>query len=161
MTVLRTARPTDAGRCHAIESAAYPPDEAATLPKIIHRIEAFPQGFLVLEVGGQIVGFINSGCTDAVDLGDDGIKDLCGHDPEAANVVILSVVVDPAHQGHGHARVLMADFIERMRDLGKTSIFLICKDPLIPFYERAGFRYLRPSASAHGGAVWHEMVQDL
>ncbi|MFD3191907.1 GNAT family N-acetyltransferase, partial [Sedimentitalea sp. HM32M-2] len=115
MKRFRNPRLTDAARCFAIESAAYKGDEAATLEKIAKRIANYPQGFLVLEIDGQMVGFVNSGCAHAVEMSNEEFKELVGHDPDAPNVVILSVVVDPAHQGQGYAGHLMREFLVRMR----------------------------------------------
>ena len=102
----------DAERCFEIETSAYEGDEAATLEKIKTRITEYPQGFLILETGGKIVGFINSGCAFDVVMSDEAFKELIGHDPEAPNVVIMSVVVDPAEQGKGYAKLMMNRFIE-------------------------------------------------
>ena len=55
----------------------------------------------------------------------------------------------------------MEEFLGRMTELGKAEVHLICKEPLVPLYESFGFTYLRPSASAHGGATWHEMARAL
>lgn len=66
--------------------------------KIRTRIAQYPHGFLILENMGEIVGFINSGCAYEVVMSDEDFKELVGHDPAAPNVVIMSVVVDPAHQ---------------------------------------------------------------
>lgn len=161
MPVLRNARPTDAVRCLEIETSAYEGDEAATLGKILKRIELYPEGFLILEIDGETVGFINSGCAHDVEMSDEAFKELVGHDPDAPNVVILSVVVDPPHQGKGLSRALMAEFVERMREMGKATIHLMCRDHHVPLYERFGYRYLQPSASDHGGMTWHEMSMDL
>ncbi|MGG7564773.1 GNAT family N-acetyltransferase [Rhodovulum sp. DZ06] len=161
MHTIRTARPEDAPRCHQIEAAAYSPDEAATLAKIETRIALNPGGFVVLEVDGEIAGFINSGCAHVVDMADDAFKSLVGHDPEAPKVVILSVVLDPAHHGKGLARPLMEAFVARMRALRKKEIHLMCKTHYVPLYEALGYGYDRPSASSYGGARWHEMSMTL
>ena len=124
--VFRNAVPGDAGRCHEIETSAYEGDEAATLEKIALRIGEYRQGFLVLEVGGNIVGFINSGCADTVVMSDENFKQLIGHDPDAANVVIMSVVVHPAFHGQGYSSSLMREFIARMEGMGKKTIHLMC-----------------------------------
>lgn len=158
---LRSAQPSDAGRCFEIETVAYEGDEAATQAKISTRIAQYPQGFLVLEVDGVIAGFINSGCAHQVVMSDEAFKELVGHDPDAPNVVIMSVVVDPRHQGKGYARELMQAFIERMRGLDKRSIHLMCKDRHVELYRRMGYRYVKPSDSDHGGMAWHEMVMEL
>ena len=158
---LRNARPADAARCFAIETGAYEGDEAATLEKIATRIRLYPEGFLVLEAGGEVVGFINGGCAHEVVMSDEAFKELVGHSPQAPNVVIMSVVVDPVHQGKGCSTTLMNAFVQRMRALDKRTIHLMCKDRHVQLYERMGYRYVQPSASDHGGMAWHEMVMDL
>ncbi|MGB1387345.1 MAG: GNAT family N-acetyltransferase [Paracoccaceae bacterium] len=161
MHILRTARPTDADRCFEMETAAYEGDEAATLEKIRMRIELYPQGFLLLETEAGVVGFINSGCADVVKMEDDAFKEFVGHDVDAPNVVILSVVVDPAFQGQGLSRVLMEEFVARMKAMNKATIYLMCRDYNVPLYEKFGYRYLNPSASNLGGRAWHEMSMVL
>ncbi|WP_085677347.1 MULTISPECIES: GNAT family N-acetyltransferase [unclassified Pseudomonas] len=151
----------DAERCFAIEIGAYEGDEAATLEKIRTRISQYPEGFLLLEDAHGIVGFINSGCAHEVVMSDEAFKELVGHDPQAPNVVIMSVVVDTAHQGQGYARRLMSEFITRMRAQGKQTIHLMCKQQHVELYRKMGYQYVRPSPSDHGGMAWHEMVMAL
>lgn len=115
----------------------------------------------MLESDGEIVGFINSGCAHEVVMSDEAFKELVGHDPAAANVVIMSVVVDPAHQGKGYAKLLMNEFIGRMHAAGKQTIHLMCKEQHVALYQKLGYRYVKPSPSDHGGMAWHEMVMDL
>ncbi|OHW37538.1 GNAT family N-acetyltransferase [Pseudomonas sp. 06C 126] len=158
---LRNAIPADAARCYEIEISAYEGDEAATLEKITTRIALYPQGFLILEVDGQVVGFINGGCAHDVVMSDEAFKELVGHAADAPNVVIMSVVVDPAHQGKGYATQLMTAFVQRMRGMGKQTIHLMCKEQHVPLYARMGYQYVQPSASDHGGMAWHEMVMTL
>jgi len=157
----RNATPADAARCYEIEITAYEGDEAATLEKIATRIALYPQGFLILEADGEVVGFINGGCAHEVVMSDEAFKELVGHSADAPNVVIMSVVLDPAHQGKGYSTTLMNAFVQRMQALGKRTIHLMCKDRHVPLYEHMGYRYVRPSASDHGGMAWHEMVMDL
>lgn len=161
MSKVRNARQSDAVRCFEIETAAYEGDEAATLEKISKRIEVYPEGFLILEEHGEIVGFINCGCAQDVEMSDEEFKELEGHDPDAPNVVILSVVVDPAHQGTGLSRALMTEFVDRMRNMGKSAIYLMCKEHHVPLYQKFGYSYLHPSPSDHGGMAWHEMSMRL
>ncbi|WP_108835610.1 GNAT family N-acetyltransferase [Tateyamaria sp. Alg231-49] len=161
MIEFRNAQPSDALRCFEIETAAYEGDEAATLEKISKRIEIYSQGFLILELEGMIVGFVNCGCAHEVEMSDEEFKEMVGHDPDAPNVVIMSVVVDPAQQGKGLSRALMDEFVQRMRRMNKVTIHLMCKDHHVPLYEKFGYRYLQPSTSDHGGMAWHEMSMSL
>ncbi|MBO1113691.1 GNAT family N-acetyltransferase [Bordetella petrii] len=159
--VFRQATPADTDRCYQIEIAAYEGDEAATREKIATRIAQYPEGFLVMELGGQVAGFINSGCAHQVVMSDEAFKELVGHDAGAPNVVIMSVVLDPAFQGQGWSTPLMREFIGRMRAMRKQSIHLMCKERHVELYKRFGYRYVRPSASDHGGMSWHEMVIEV
>ena len=157
----RQVRPADAERCHEIERTAYEGDEAATLAKIRKRIDEYPQGFLVMELEGRVAGFINSGCAHEVVMSDEAFKELVGHAADAPNVVIMSVVIDPAFQGWGYSTLMMRTFVEQMRQAGKQSIHLMCRDRHVDLYARQGYRYVKPSASGHGGMSWHEMVMGL
>ncbi len=161
MQEFRYATLADAARCFEIEASAYESQEAATLEKITKRIAEYSKGFLILEIDGAIVGFINSGCTHEVTMSDENLKEMIGHESSAPNVVVMSVVVAPSHQGKGYSTALMNEFVKRMAGMGKKTIHLICKHHHIPLYEKFGYRYTQPSASMIGGAKWHEMVMKL
>lgn len=158
---IRSPRQEDADACYEIEIAAYEGDEAATREKIAKRIQTYPEGFMIIETDGDIVGFINSGSTNHVVMSDERFKELVGHDPAGRHNVIMSVVVRPDVQGRGISTVLMHNYILRMKQLKKESIHLMCKDRHIAFYEKFGFLYEKKSASSHGGMSWHEMVLNL
>lgn len=161
LSVFRQVSGADLARCFQIESTAYEGDEAASEARIARRIAQYPQGFLVMEQAGELIGFINSGCAWEVVMSAEEFKELVGHDPAAPNVVIMSVVLDPARQGKGYATLLMREFVARMRQAGKQSIHLMCRERHIGLYEKFGYRYVKPSASDHGGMAWHEMVMTL
>ena len=59
------------------------------------------------------------------------------------------------------ASKLMNSFIDMMKALGKTDIFLICQSELIEMYARYGFVNLGKSESSHGGMSWNEMSLSL
>lgn len=158
---LRNAIEKDLNRCFEIESVSYAGDEAASKEKILKRIKTYPQGFIVLENETEIIGFINSGATDNVQLSDEDFKELIGHDPNGSCVVIMSVVVHPKYQGQSMTSILMPHFIETMKNMNKTEIYLICQTELIGLYEKYGFVLLGQSESDHGGLSWHDMSLSL
>jgi len=155
--VIREVQIEDIEACFEIETLSYDGDEAASKEKIEKRILTYPEGFIVLEQNQEIVGFINSGATNNVQMSDEDLKDLIGHDPKGSHIVIMSVVVHPKYQRKGYAGELLTAFIEKMRQMGKTSIYLICQTGLIDLYAKYGFEYIGESDSAHGGLSWHEM----
>ena len=158
---IRIVNEQDLDRCFEIESVSYSGDEAATKDKILKRIRTYPEGFIVLENEREIIGFINCGATQKVELSDEEFKELIGHDPEGKHIVILSVVIHPAYQGRGMASKLMKSFIDIMKGLGKSDIFLICQTELVDMYARYGFVNLGTSGSSHGGMSWNEMSLSL
>ena len=158
---IRIVTEQDLDRCYEIESVSYSGEEAATRDKILKRIKSYPEGFTVLENENEIIGFINSGATHKVELSNEDFKELVGHDSDGEHIVILSVVVHPAYQGRGMAGRLMSNFIDRMKTLGKSDIYLICQPYLIGMYARYGFVDLGASDSNHGGMSWHEMSLSL
>ncbi|MDI9219639.1 N-acetyltransferase [Pantoea sp. EA-12] len=157
----RNATLADVDRCYTIETEAYEGDEAATREKIATRIAQYSQGFICLEIAGEVVGFINAGCAWDVVMSDEAFKELIGHDPAAPNVVIMSVVLDPAYQGKGYASLMMRHFIDTMKQMDKQTIHLMCKTRHVDLYKKFGYQYIKPSESDHGGMAWHEMLMTL
>lgn len=154
---IRSVKEIDLNRCFEIESISYSGEEAASKNKILKRIQTYPEGFIVLENDLEIIGFINSGATHKVELSDEEFKELIGHDHDGEYIVIMSVVIHPKYQGKGMASLLMNNFIERMKNLNKKEIYLICQKELIKMYSNYGFIHLGISDSEHGGMSWHEM----
>jgi len=159
--IFRQATPADVDRCYTIEITAYEGDEAATREEIATRINRYPEGFMFMELDGDVIGFINVGCAWDVVMSDEEFKELIGHDPAAPNVVIMSVVLDPDFQGQGYSSLMMREFVSRMKTMNKQTIHLMCKDRHVDLYAHFGYRYIKPSESDHGGMAWHEMMMEL
>lgn len=158
---IRTVKESDLDRCFEIERVSYAGDEAATKEKVLKRIQTYPEGFVVLENTEEIIGFINSGATHKVELSDEEFKELIGHDPRGEKIVIMSVVIHPKYQGQSFTSMLMKSFINTMKAMGKTEIYLICQTELVNLYAKYGFVHLGESDSDHGGLSWHEMSLSL
>lgn len=160
-TIIRHALARDLDDCFAVERSGFPPEEAATRETIRLRIKTFPQGFLVAESHNQVIGMLNSGATNKDDITDEKLKQLIGHDPLGKNLVIFALVVLPDFRKLGIARQLMTKCVEEARAGNKKKMLLLCKQHLIPYYQRLGFDHQGISRSQHGGAEWHEMSLQL
>lgn len=134
---IRQVEGRDLNECYRVEFSCYTSD-GATLEKIQKRISLFPEGFLVAESKGAIIGLINSASTDKKDITDEKLKDMVGHDKDGKNIVIFSLAVLPEFQGNGISKQLMTRFIEASKDLKKEKVLLLCKSELIPYYENYG-----------------------
>ena len=155
--IIRHVLPKDLDECFQVEISGFTPEEAASKETILLRIDSFPQGFLVAELNGRVIGILNSASTDKDDISDEELKQLIGHDPNGRNMVVFALAVLPEYRNQGIARQLMRRFAEEARKLGKQNILLMCKQHLIHYYESMGFEHAGLSKSTHGGAEWHEM----
>jgi len=158
---IRNARESDLDACFEVETACWPPEEAALEETIARRIRVFPQGFFVAEMDDRVVGMLNSCSTDRDDLGDEELKQLIGHNANGRNMVVFALGVLPAYRKRGVAAELMRRFITFAEGLQKRKVLLICKSDLVPYYERFGFVHSGLSRSTHGGAAWQQMALEL
>jgi len=159
--VIRNVQPQDLDECYLVETSGFLPEEAASRETIQLRIDTFPQGFFVAELGGRIVGMVNGASTNKDDISDEKLKQLIGHDANGRNMVIFALAVLPEFQKQGIAKQLMLRFIGEAGRNKKEKVLLICKYYLIAYYEGLGFIHAGLSSSTHGGAEWHEMRLSL
>jgi GNAT superfamily N-acetyltransferase len=159
--LIRQVTASDLDACYFIEHQCFLPAEAATKETIHRRIKLFPEGFLIAARDGQTIGFLNSGGTDQDDLSDQTLKSMANHTPNADNLVVFAIAVLPDHQRQGIAGLLLERIIEYARQTRKKKVMLICKNYLIAYYKKRGFRYEGPSQATHGGFEWHEMHLNL
>lgn len=159
--LIRQVNQEDIAACTLLERTCFSPKEAASEERIALRQREFPQGFVVAEVDGEVIGMINSGASDHVDLADENFKALVGHYSGSKCWVIFSLAVAPVFQNRGIAQKLLSAYFEQARLNQATTIKLLCKCNLISFYERLGFKNMGQSLSQHGGEDWWEMCYSL
>jgi ribosomal protein S18 acetylase RimI-like enzyme len=159
--IVRNVQANDLDECYVVETSGFSAEEAASREMIRLRIDVFPQGFLVAELGGRVVGMVNGASTNKDDISDEELKQLIGHDAGGRNMVIFALAVLPEFQKRGIAKQLMLRFIEKAGQNKKEKIILMCKHYLIAYYEGLGFTHVGLSKSTHGGAEWHEMSLSL
>ena len=154
--VIRHAGQTDIPQIAQVESAAFPPAEAASPDSIARRVEAFPQCFWLWEEEGRILAFINGMATNRRDLADEMYHDASLHDPQGEWLMIFSVATHPDFRHQGRSSALMEQVISDSRGVRK-GLVLTCKEPMLGFYARFGFVSEGISDSDHGGARWYQM----
>lgn len=161
MIKIRQVRNEDLDACYEIESKCFSKSEAASKENIKKRMHIYPEGFYIAEINGNIVGMINSSIINKDDLSDEKIKSMCEHVNNGENLVIISLLVNPEYQRKGISRRLIQKVIDEAKHQNKKNILLLCKDHLIDFYKKYGFKHKCISASNHGGAQWNEMILKL
>lgn len=158
---IRTVTPADLETVTEVEKICFPSAEAAGREAFAQRIQAFPDSFFVAESEGRIIGFINGAVTDERTIRDEMFEDVSLHQAAGAYQSIFGLDVVPEYQHRGIASMLMEHMIKTAESRGKKGVILTCKDRLLTFYEKFGYRNLGISASVHGGAVWYDMILEF
>lgn len=155
---IRTATMNDLAALTAVEAACFPAAEAASEADFAARLKVYPNHFWLLEDGdGALVSFINGLVTDEPLLRDEMYADAGLHNEQGAWQMIFGVNTMPRYRRHGYAARVMERVIRDARAQGRKGCVLTCKDELIHYYEKFGFRNEGVSKSVHGGVVWYDM----
>lgn len=141
-----------------IESICFPEAEAAKESDFRKRFDAFGENFIVAVENGKIAGFINGCTTDLPELPDTLYHNTNLHKKDGAYQTVFGLDVLPEYRCRGIAAQLMNYFIKLSKERGKKGMVLTCKNHLIHYYEKFGFKHQGVSASEHGGAVWNDML---
>ena len=154
---IRNATMEDLEFLTAIEAACFPPAEAATRESFAKRLAVYPNHFWLLEEDGQVVSFVNGMVTDEPLLRDEMFEDAALHNEDGAWQMIFGVNTLPAYRKRGLAGQVLERVIADARAQGRKGCVLTCKDRLIHYYEKFGYRNEGVSQSVHGGVVWYDM----
>ena len=157
MKRIRNASLKDLEQVTEVEAVCFPVAEAADGETFRARLTAFPGHFLVMEEESKIIGFINGMVTDQESITDEMFGNAGLHRESGRWQSVFGLDVLPEYRRCGLAGQLMNSFIEAARQEGRSGCILTCKDRLIPYYEKFGYRKTGLSASVHGGAVWYDM----
>lgn len=159
---IRTAKPADLARVIAIESACFPPEEAATPQALAERLATLEDSFLVAELGdGRLIGLVNGSAGDSPVILDEMFRDIGMHQPTGPYQYVFGLDVLPEYRGLGLGGRLLRHLEARARAARRKAIVLTCKEGLQAYYGRFGYVSQGVSASTHGGATWHDMRLDL
>ena len=149
---IREANIEDLSEIIRIESICFPPEEAASEEVIKERFAAFSVE------DNKIVGFINGCTTDKASLPDKLYHDVKLHNPNGKFQTVFGLDVLPQYRNKGTASELLKSFIDLSKKRGKSGMVLTCKDYLVHYYEKFGFKHEGVSNSSHGGAKWNDMI---
>ena len=158
---IRTAVSEDLDQVTAIEAVCFPKAEAADRASFAHRLATFPDSFFVAVHDGKIIGFVNGCVTNEKTIRDEMYEDSSLHDPKGAYQSIFGLDVLLEYQRQGIAAKLMEQMIRDAKERGRKGLILTCKDRLIHYYEKFGYKNKGVSQSVHGGVVWYDMLLEF
>ena len=155
--MIRTALMEDLPAIARVEAECFPAAEAATEAEFADRLKYYGNHFWLMFEGEKLISFVDGFVTDIPDLNDEMYADASLHDENGAWQMIFGVNTVPAHRGRGCAGQLIERAIADAREQGRKGLVLTCKEHMIPYYAKFGFRDEGVSGSTHGNVVWHQM----
>ncbi len=105
----------------------------------------------------KLIAFIDGFVTDNNDLIDEMYENPKMHNEDGKWQIIFGVNTHPEYRNKGYASELISLFIEDARKQNRKGLVLTCKEKLIPFYSKFGFKNEGISASTHGDVCWYQM----
>ena len=145
-----------------VEAECFPPAEAATEEEFIERVGHYGNHFWLMFEEDKLIAFVDGFVTDEPDLTDEMYENAGMHNENGAWQMIFGVNTLPAYRQKGYAGQLIEQAIEDAKQQGRKGLVLTCKDKLIPYYAKFGFKDEGVSdKSTHGNAVWHQMRLSL
>ncbi len=145
----------------AVERRCFPASEAATEEDLKHRLQQYPNHFWLLFDGDTLVSFVDGMVSDEKTLTDEMYEKAELHKENGAWQMIFGVNTLPEYRRRGCAGMLLRRVIADAEAQGRKGVILTCKEELMLFYAKFGFRSEGISPSEHGGAVWYQMILEL
>ena len=155
--IIRSATLDDLDGLTEVENKCFPPNEAATREEFLSRLQTYPDHFWILEEDGKIVSFINGMVVNATTISDEMYEDTSYHNEEGQWQAIFGVNTLPEYRRRGYAAAVMEKVIETAKKQGRKGCILTCKEKMIHYYAKFGYKNYGISNSLHGGVVWYDM----
>lgn len=155
--MIRKGTIEDAEILSKVEATCFPPNEAATSKEIQERLNVYANHFLLLFEEDRLISFIDGFCTSQRDLTDEMYSDASMHDENGDWQMIFGLNTLPDYQRKGYATKIMNAMIHMARQEKRKGLVLTCKDRLVSYYSKFGFKNEGVSSSVHGGVVWYQM----
>lgn len=160
--LIRMAKMSDVEQIAAVESACFPPAEAATRAEFEQRVRVYGEHFWLMFDGERLVSFVDGFVTNERDLRDEMYENAAMHDEAGQWQMIFGVNTLPEYRRRGLAEQLLRCAVSDARQQGRRGLVLTCKDKLVHYYARLGFVSEGISdKSVHGGATWYQMRLEL
>ncbi len=155
--IIRTATMDDLQAVAAVEAECFPAAEAATEEEFAERLKYYGNHFWLMFEEEKLIAFVDGFVTDEPNLTDEMYEKAELHNENGAWQMIFGVNTIPSHRRHGYAGRLIQRAIEDAKAQGRKGLVLTCKDRLVSYYAKFGFKNEGVSESTHGNVVWYQM----
>ena len=140
-----------------VEKSAFPPNRQASPDTIRKRLQLFPQGCLVAEQNGKLVGFETSLLTkDIFSITELDQPDENIHDPSGIVYYLRSLAIKQEFQRRGIGKALTEETLKLARKLKKQIFRFTAARDVEQFYAKLGFQRVSEYQDFHGlpQAIW-------
>ena len=161
MMIIRNASMQDLDIVTHVEAVCFPEAEAASKKTMKDRLSVYPEYFWIIQDGETVIGFIDGPVVNQPAIIDEMFANTSMHDKNGLYQSVFGLSVLPEYRKQGYASKLMEALIEDARKAGRKGCILTCKERLISYYEKFGYRNQGVSKSEHGGAVWYDMLLEF
>ena len=155
---IRTATLNDLDAITQVEAMCFPSTEAATASQFQNRLTYYADHFWLMFDDENLIAFVDGFVTNHADLTDEMYENASMHDENGNWQMIFGVNTIPTYRNRGYAAQLIQQAIKDAKAQGRKGLVLTCKDKLIPYYTKFGFKNEGISKySTHGDVVWYQM----
>ena len=154
---IRTAKMEDIDAITAVETECFQTAEAATKEEFAERLKYYKDHFWLMFDEEHLVAFVDGMVTSQKDLTDEMYEKAELHEEQGDWQMIFGVNTIPAYRRRGLAEQLLKRAIADAKAQGRKGLVLTCKDKLIHYYAKFGFKNEGVSESTHGDVVWNQM----
>ena len=154
---IRHATAADLEALAEVEAECFPKAEAATAEEFAGRVKYYGNHFWLMFDGDRMVSFVDGFVTNEADLTDEMYERAELHQEDGDWQMIFGVNTLPSYRRHGYAGDLLKAAIEDTKKQGRKGLVLTCKDRLVHYYAKFGFKNEGVSGSTHGGVTWYQM----
>lgn len=148
-TLIRNAKPEDIEQIMRIEDESFEEHIRESRSVFLDRISAFREGFLVLEISGDICGYISSELWDYSEDIQESKFDLNHrisnvHSITGSELYISSIGILREYRGKGYGKLLFSELSSRIaKKFAISSMILLASanwDAARNIYEKSGFK---------------------
>lgn len=140
-----------------VESLCFPASEAASKDEFEERIKYYGNHFWLLYEANKLISFVDGMATNKPDLEDDMYLNAAMHNENGLWQMIFGDNTIPTHRHQGYAAKLIKCVIDDAYTQGRKGVVLTCKESLIEYYNKFGFKNEGISKSVHGNVIWYQM----
>lgn len=156
--IIRNATKEDIEAIASVEAKCFPISEAATLEEFKERVKYYGNHFYLMFDEDKLIAFVDGFVTNEEDLTDEMYENASMHNENGAWQMIFGVNTLPTYRKQGLAGKLIMHVIEEAKKEGRKGVVLTCKEKLVHYYSKFGFKDEGVSnKSTHGNVSWHQM----